>query len=144
MTAIVIESQPLVRLGLQRLLERMPGLGAVRAIEPAAIVSLEQSRAPAIVVYGMAGDASDNWYLLRRLHQTLPNARILLLSDNMWVRVPSTLDWCGVVEHLPKTASIERMEAVILQMLGCDGFMPLQAGGAPAWQSPYQPARVAS
>ena len=141
MTALVIEDQPLVRLGMQRLLERMPGIGAVRAMDPAGIMALEPGLETSIVVYGMSGDASDNWYLLRRLHQTLPHARILLLSDNMWLRVPASLETCGVVEHLPKSASIERMESVVLQMLGCDGFMPMRGIGE-AWQPAYHPRVV--
>ncbi|WP_180863002.1 response regulator transcription factor [Cupriavidus pauculus] len=142
MTALVIEDQPLVRLGMQRLLERMPGIGAVRALDPAGILALDPSLVTSIVLYGMTGDASDNWYLLRRLHQTLPHARILLLSDNMWLRVPDTLESCGVVEHLPKSASIERMEAVVLQMLGCDGFVPMRGGIAEVWQPAYHPRVV--
>ncbi|SDO76863.1 hypothetical protein SAMN04488595_102113 [Ralstonia sp. 25mfcol4.1] len=143
MTALVIEDQPLVSLGMQRLLERMPGIGAVRALEPAGILTLEPGPETSIVVYGMSGDSSDNWYLLRQLHQTLPHARILLLSDNMWLRVPASLETCGVVEQLPKSASIERMEAVVLQMLGCDGFLPMRGGFGEARQPAYHP-RVAS
>lgn len=138
MTALVIESQPLIRLGMQRLLERMPGVGAVRAIDPAAIVALEDSSEQSLVIFGMSEDAMDNWYLLRRLHQALPNARILLLSDNMWLRAPTPLDACGVAEHLPKSASIERMEAAVLNMLGCDGFMPMLGGVSEGWRpAPY-------
>lgn len=133
MSTIVIESHPLVRLGMQRLLERMPGVGPVRSLEPTAILGLDDSQEDGLVIFGMSEDAADNWYLLRRLHQAMPNARILLLSDNMWLHVPSSLQLCGVTEHLPKSASIERMEAVILQMLG-DDAVPLPLPGQPAWQ----------
>lgn len=143
MTALVIEDQPLVRLGMQGLLQRIPGVGAVRALDPAGILALEPGLEAPIVVYGMSGDSSDNWYLLRQLHQALPHARILLLSDNMWLRVPASLETCGVIEHLPKSASIERMEAVVLQMLGCDGFLPMRGSLRDAWQPAYHP-RVAS
>jgi DNA-binding NarL/FixJ family response regulator len=118
MDAIVIESHPLTRLGMQRMLERMPGVGPVESIDPEGILLFAHSLEDALVVYGMSMDAFDNWYLLRRLHQALPNARILLLSDNMWMYVPSSLRACGVQEHLPKSTSIERMEAVLLRMLG--------------------------
>lgn len=138
MNALVIEEQPLVRLGMQRLLERMPGIGAVRAVDPAGVLALEQGLDTSAVIYGMSGDTSDNWYLLRRLHQALPHARILLLSDNMWLRAPTTLDGCGVVQILPKSASIERIEAVVLQLLGCDGFLPMRAA-IDVWQPAYQP-----
>ncbi|WP_227459838.1 DNA-binding response regulator [Cupriavidus pauculus] len=134
MTALVIDAQPLFRLGMQRLLERVPGCGAVRALDPAAIVALQPDSAPAIVLYGMSEDATDNWYLLRRLHLSLPNARILLLSDNMWLRVPESLQACGVTEHLPKSASIERMEAAILQMLGCQDFVPPPESNKERWR----------
>ncbi|WP_066739026.1 response regulator transcription factor [Cupriavidus sp. D384] len=142
MTALVIEDQPLVRLGMQRLLERMPGVGAVRALDPAGIQALEPGLETSIVVYGMSGDTSDNWYLLRRLHQTLPRARILLLSDNMWLHVPASLEPCGVVAHLPRSASVERMEAVVLQMLGCDGFVPMRTSMGDAWQLACHPRVV--
>ncbi|RZT42746.1 response regulator [Cupriavidus agavae] len=144
MTALVIESQPLIRLGMQRMMERIPGVGPVRALEPAAIVSLERSAELVPVVYGMSDDSADNWYLLRRLHQALPNARILLLTDNMWARVPAAPDACGVVEQLPKTASIERIEASVLQMMGCEGFVPLQAGVVNGWRPVYLSPRAMS
>lgn len=130
MTAIVIEEQPLVRLGLQRLLERMPGIGAVHAIDPAGIATLDPGIDASMAVYGMSGDASDNWHLLRRLHHRLPHLRILLLSDNMWLSVSSSPLACGVVEHLPKSASIERMESAILRMLDGEGFVPLHGSAA--------------
>jgi DNA-binding NarL/FixJ family response regulator len=118
MSAIVIESHPLTRLGMQRLLERMPGVGPVESIDPEGILLFARSLEDALVIFGMTVDAFDNWYLLRRLHDALPNARILLLSDNMWMHVPSSLRACGVQEHLPKSASVERMEAVLMRMLG--------------------------
>ena len=118
MGAIVIESHPLTRLGMQRLLERMPGIGPVESIDSEGILLFAHSLEDVLVIYGMTVDAFDNWYLLRRLHQALPNARILLLSDNMWMHVPSSLRACGVQEHLPKSASIERMETVLVRMLG--------------------------
>ncbi|WP_423196469.1 MULTISPECIES: response regulator [unclassified Cupriavidus] len=133
MSAIVIESHPLVRLGMQRMLERMPGIGSVRSLEPAAVLGLEESMDDALVLFGMSGDAADNWYLLRRLHQAMPHARILLLSDNMWLRVPSSLQLCGVVEHLPKSVSIERLEASVLNLLG-DDVVPLPLPGMTSWQ----------
>lgn len=142
MNALVVEDQPLVRLGMQRLLERMPGIGAVRAVDPAGILALDSGQETSIAVYGMSGATSDNWYLLRRLHETLPQARILLLSDNMWLRVPAALEACGVVEHLPKSASVERMEAVVLQMLGCDGFVPMGSSIAESWRPAYHPGVV--
>lgn len=104
------------------------------ALDPAAIVALQPDSAPAIVLYGMSEDATDNWYLLRRLHLSLPNARILLLSANMWLRVPESLQACGVTEHLPKSASIERMEAAILQMLGCQDFVPPPESNKERWR----------
>ncbi|WP_202126658.1 response regulator [Cupriavidus sp. SW-Y-13] len=137
MDTIVIESQPLIRLGMQRMLERMAGIGAVRVMEPAAIVSLQHTTEPAIVVFGMSADTADNWYLLRRLHHVMPSARILLLSDNMWLRIPETNTSCGVVEQLPKSASIERIEAVVYQMLGHDGFVPMPAA-RDGWRPAYQ------
>ncbi|CAG9163610.1 response regulator [Cupriavidus pampae] len=134
MSTIVIEAHPLVRLGMQRMLERMPGVGAVRSLEPNAVLSLAHSSDDALVIFGMSEDATDNWYLLRRLHQALPNARILLLSDNMWLRVPSSLQNCGVAEHLPKSAAIERMEAAIRNMLE-DDYLPMPLPGRHTWQS---------
>nr|WP_315592212.1 DNA-binding response regulator [uncultured Cupriavidus sp.] len=142
MTALVIDSQPLARLGMQRMLERMPGIGAVRAIDPAAIVALEASAEFALVVYGLSEDATDNWYLLRRLHEALPNARILLLSGNIWLRVPASLASCGVAAHLPKSASIERMEAALLQMLGCEEFMPLPGSANDGWRPAHYPRNI--
>ncbi|SDD27920.1 hypothetical protein SAMN05216345_107257 [Cupriavidus sp. YR651] len=136
MTAIVIEAQPLARLGMQRMLARMPGIGAVQSIEPSDIPMLAASRDDVLVVFGMSGDAADNWCLLRRLHQALPNARILLLSDGVLPRVPSSLQPFGVMEHLPKAAPIETMEAVIFHMLDDDPSAHLAVSGSDVRQPP--------
>ncbi len=121
MTSFVIEAFPLVRLGIQRMLERMPEIGEVVSMEPGDITLLDENLTDApLVVFGMSEDASDNWYLLRRLHRAMPAARILLLSDNMWLRVPSALQVCGVVEHLPRTASVSRMETAVRSLLTTD------------------------
>lgn len=143
MTALVIDDHPLVRLGMQRLLERMPGMGAVHAMESARIPALDTAREASIVLYGMSEDATSNWYLLRRLKAVRPNARILLLSDDMRLHVPATLEAFGVVKHLPRSASIERMEAVVLQMLASDGMLPLRTVAATAWHA-HHPPRVLS
>lgn len=132
MSAIVIESHPLVRLGMQRMLERMPGIGSVSSLDPAAVPGLAESMDDALILFGMSEDAADNWYLLRRLHQAMPHARILLLSDNMWLRVPSSLQRCGVVDHLPKAVSIERLEASVRNVLG-DDVVPLPLPGMRSW-----------
>ncbi len=63
-----------------------------------------------LVVYGMSSEASDNWGLLRRsCIAVMPQARILLLSDNIWLHVPASLQVCGVMAQAPKSASIERL-----------------------------------
>ncbi|MBY4895853.1 DNA-binding response regulator [Cupriavidus sp. AU9028] len=117
-SAIVVEDHPLIALGLQQILENTSGVEQVQLIEPSAIVDIAHSLAPVLVVYGMSDQSTHNCDLLRRLHKRLPNAAILLLSDNIWTGMP---DGCGVVDHLPKTASIDRIEAAIARALPLPG-----------------------
>lgn len=141
MSAIVIDSQPLMRLGMQRMLEHLPGIGPVHGMDPEGIAALPASDDPVLVVYGLSAETTDNWSLLRRLYRRMPRARILLLCDNIWLRVPSSLQGGGMVAHLPKSASIERMEAAIGHLLGDAAYLPLPASGSGAWQ-PHRHAPV--
>lgn len=122
-TAIVVEDHPLIALGLQQILGNTAGVCQVQLVELSAILDIEHNLEPALVVYGMSDQSPHNCSLLRRLHKRLPNAAIVLLSDNIWQRMP---DGCGVVDHLPRTASIDRIKAAIL------GALPLSGRGGPA------------
>lgn len=139
MRAIIIDSQPLVRIGILRMLEHLPDIGSVHSIDPEAMGTLPLTDERVLVVYGMPSETTDNWGLLRRLHRRMPQARILLLSDNIWLRVPSSLQVCGVTEHAPKSASIERLEAAIQHLLGHADAMPQPAPRSEAWQARHPP-----
>ena len=139
MRAIIIDSQPLVRIGILRMLEHLPDIGPIRSTDPESIGTLPVTDERVLVVYGMSSETTDNWGLLRRLHRRMPQARILLLSDNVWLHVPSSLRVCGVVEQAPKSASIERLEAAIQHLLGSAGALPQPAPRSDAWQPLHLP-----
>ena len=142
MRAIIIDSQPLVRIGILRMLEHLPGLGPIHSTDPEALRGLPMTDERVLVVYGMSSEASDNWGLLRRLHRRMPQARILLLSDNIWLHVPSSLQVCGVMAQAPKSASIERLEAAIQHLLGHANAMPQPAPCSEARQPLHPPGTM--
>jgi DNA-binding NarL/FixJ family response regulator len=142
MRAIIIDSQPLVRIGILRMLEHLPDIGPVLSIDPEAVGTLAVADERVLVVYGMSSESTDNWALLRRLHRRMPQARILLLSDNIWLHVPSSLQVCRVMAHAPKSASIERLEASIRHLLGDTGAMPQPAPRSEAWQPLHPPHAI--
>ncbi|MGY8525325.1 DNA-binding response regulator [Paracidovorax citrulli] len=126
--AIVVEDHPLIALGLERVLGNMPDIDPVQCIEPSAIVDVAHSLERMLIVYGMSDESAENCALLRQLHKRLPNAAIVVLSQNIWPRMPSALDGCGIADHLPKTASVERIEAAIEAALSIDGARPAVQG----------------
>lgn len=127
MSAIVIEDQPLIRLGMQCMLEQIPGIVEVRAMDLNAINYLAPGLLPTLVLFGMS-DEEDNWSLLRELHRRMPNASVVVLSDNMWLRLSTDVNSYGVVDVLPKCASIQQIERVVSRLLGNGGYLPISPG----------------
>ncbi|AOY91291.1 hypothetical protein BKK79_05225 [Cupriavidus sp. USMAA2-4] len=142
MRAIVLESHPLMRMGLQSLLRQLPELDVVIGLEPYDFDVVDGGGyETALLVYSMADDASDNAHLLRCWRARMPGARVLVLCDNMWMcQAEADFPWGGHLS-LPKTASLPTLEAAVRRLLELDAEQP----AALACRNPWMPpARVAS
>jgi DNA-binding NarL/FixJ family response regulator len=120
MNALLIESHPLLRLGLYRMLERIDGIDQVITVDPADISLLDGAYGDTdLMVFGMPPDIEAGWQLLGDVRRLLNAQRVLLLSDTIPLQVPTTVMAQGVCGCLPKTASLAVLEAAIrLAMVG--------------------------
>ncbi|MDF3837887.1 DNA-binding response regulator [Cupriavidus basilensis] len=116
--AVVVDESALLRLGLTRMLESMPGVARVDGVDPDEL-SVHSSiiREAGLLVFGMPHDVTSGWRLLRKLRGMLPAQRVLLLSDNMWLHMPAPEMGYGICCCLPKTAALVTLEAAIGSML---------------------------
>jgi hypothetical protein len=125
--AVVIDDMPAYRLGVMRLLGDMPGIGRVEMVETNALgarhVRLPE---PALLVFGMPADLADGWNLLRLASLALRPRRLLLISDNMWLRLPPGLD-ARFARTLSRSASLPAIERDVRALLG----LPPDAQGLP-------------
>ncbi|MCZ3141041.1 hypothetical protein NYZ10_19675, partial [Acinetobacter baumannii] len=65
MNALLIESHPLLRLGLHQMLERIDGIDQVIAIDPADVTLLDGTDGDTdLMVFGMPQDVDAGWQLL--------------------------------------------------------------------------------
>ncbi|MCY0858195.1 DNA-binding response regulator [Cupriavidus sp. D39] len=116
--AVVIDECALLRLGLTRMLESMPGVEQVDGADPDDLSMHGTTiREAGLLVFGMPQDVTSGWRLLRKLRGMLPAQRVLLLSDNMWLHMPPPEMGYGICCCLPKTAALVTLEAAISSML---------------------------
>lgn len=120
MNALLIESHPLLRLGLHQMLERIEGIDQVIAVDPADVSLLDGTDGDTdLMVFGMPQDPEAGWQLLTQVRRVLNAQRVLLLSDTVPLQVPAAAMAQGVCGCLPKTASLAVLEAAIrLAMVG--------------------------
>lgn len=120
MNALLIESHPLLRLGLHQMLERIDGIDQVIAIDPADVTLLDGTDGDTdLMVFGMPQDVDAGWQLLTQVRRVLNAHRVLLLSDTVPLQVPAAAMAQGVCGCLPKSASLAVLEAAIrLAMVG--------------------------
>ena len=114
MNALLIESHPLLRLGLHQMLERIEGIDQVIAIDPADVSLLDGTDGDTdLMVFGMPQDVDAGWQLLTQVRRVLNAQRVLLLSDMVPLQVPAAAMAQGVCGCLPKSASLAVLEAAI-------------------------------
>lgn len=143
--AALIDHHPLLRLGLGRILSRVPGIREVHGYAPDQ-VSLADSRGEdmlpvQILLFGESGDAYYDQALLRRAVEWLRPRQILVLTEG---ECDSALAHERIHGCVRKTASPELIEsAVRLVLAGGSCFPARQAepqddaeGGAPAAEPP--------
>ncbi|WP_427307415.1 DNA-binding response regulator [Cupriavidus sp. H39] len=132
--AVVIDDMPIYRHGVMRLLSEMPGISRVEPVETEALAARNlRLPAPALLVFGMPLDLADGWNQLRLASLVLRPRRLLLISDNMWLRLPPGLD-PRYARTLSRSASVATIERDVRALLDLPLAAPAQAGpdAAPA------------
>lgn len=136
--AVVIDDMPVFRHGITRLLGEMPGISRVEPVEIEALATRNlRLPAPALLVFGMPSDLADGWNQLRLASLVLRPRRLLLISDNMWLRLPQGLD-PRFARTSCRSASVATIERDVRALLD----LPLAAPAkAPADAAPAGPQR---
>lgn len=136
--AVVIDDMPMYRHGITRLLGEMPGIGRVEPVETEALAARNlRLPAPALLVFGMPSDLAEGWNQLRLASLVLRPRRLLLISDNMWLRLPPGLD-PRYARTLCRSASLATIERDVRALLD----LPLAAPAkVPADAAPAGPQR---
>ncbi|WP_354683447.1 DNA-binding response regulator [Cupriavidus necator] len=127
--AVVVDDMPVYRHGVMHLLSGMPGIGRVELVEPGALAA-SRVRQPGttLLVFGMPSDLAEGWHLLRQASLLLKPRRLLLVSDNMWLRLPPGLD-SRFARCLPRSASLASLEQdvrALLELAPCAPAHPVQ------------------
>lgn len=138
--AVVIDDMPVYRHGVMHLLGKMPGIGRVELVEPDALAARNASLpAPALLVFGMPPDLADGWHLLRLASLVLKPRRLLLVSDNMWQRLPPGLDgrFARSLSRSASLATIERDVRALLDLPPPAETPPEQYTGPAAFRRPF-------
>ncbi|WP_454727346.1 MULTISPECIES: response regulator transcription factor [Cupriavidus] len=119
MNALLMEDNPLLRLGLQRTLGNVAALGEVICAEPAELALLPRRLdGIALVVLGVPPDPERAHALLKTARAAVSAQRLLLLGDGALPRQapPLTQEW-GMCGWLARTATPDTVEAAVRQML---------------------------
>ncbi|SPA33013.1 hypothetical protein CBM2637_B130271 [Cupriavidus taiwanensis] len=125
--AVVIDDMPMYRHGIARLLGEMPGIGRVEPVETEALAARNpRLPAPALLVFGMPPELAEGWNQLRLASLVLRPRRLLLISDNMWLRLPPGLD-ARFARALCRSASLATIERDVRALLD----LPLAAPARP-------------
>ncbi|NOV24259.1 DNA-binding response regulator [Cupriavidus necator] len=125
--AVVIDDMPIYRHGVMRLLGEMPGIGRVEPVETEALAARNpRLPAPALLVFGMPSDLVDGWSGLRLASLVLRPRRLLLVADNMWLRLPPGLD-PRFARTLCRSASVATIERDVRALLDLPLAAPAQA-----------------
>ncbi|MEM5427945.1 DNA-binding response regulator [Cupriavidus oxalaticus] len=138
--AVVIDDMPVYRHGVMHLLGGMPGVGRVELVEPQALATRgARLPAPALLVFGMPQELAEGWHLLRQASVVLKPRRLLLVTENMWLRLPPGLDG-RFARCLPRSASLVTVEQEVRALLGlasCAEAPPLQDGAPVGFRRPF-------
>ncbi|MHA7684623.1 helix-turn-helix transcriptional regulator [Cupriavidus sp. PET2-C1] len=121
MNALLLEDNPLLRLGLLRMLGGVEGLGHAICLDPADLAMLQgQMNDIGLVILGLP-QAQDRARALLETARTVLSAQyLLLLVDGTLPPVlPPDLAW-GICAWLPKATSLAAIEAAIRLVLADD------------------------
>ena len=114
MNALLVESHPLLRLGLLQMLERIEGIDQVVTVDPADLSHLDSHYADTdLLIFGMPADADAGWRWLSEARRVVAAQRVLLLSEVVPIQIPAEVMAQGVCGCLPKSASLAVLEAAI-------------------------------
>ncbi|GAA4337766.1 response regulator transcription factor [Pigmentiphaga soli] len=138
----LIESQPLLRLGLRQILQKLDGAGEPLELDSSCMDAIGLGTGDVdFLIYGIPVDMEEEYPPLADVCRRLTPKRILLLMDSP--PLPSSVQRLPVYGAIKKTVSIEILEAAIrLVMAGgqCFPGMPIQP---PAHQPAIAPGRIA-
>ncbi len=138
--AVVIDDMPVYRTGVIDLLGEMPGIGRVELVEPDALAARNAHlTAPALLVFGMPPELAEGWQLLRLASLALKPRRLLLVSDNMWLRLPPGLDgrFARCLSRSASLAMIEQEVRALLDLPPSAEAPPVQDALPVAFQHPF-------
>ncbi|EHP40972.1 LuxR family transcriptional regulator [Cupriavidus basilensis OR16] len=121
MNALLIEDNPLLRLGLLRMLDGLEGFGHVICVDPSDLAMLQgQLNDIALVVLGVPQLQDRARELLETARAVLSAQYLLLLVEGTLPPVlPAGLAW-GICTWLPKSSSLVAIEAAIRLVLADD------------------------
>lgn len=121
MNALLLEDNPLLRLGLLRMLGGVEGLGHVICVDPADLAMLQgQMNDIGLVILGLPPAQDRARALLETARTVLSAQYLLLLVDGTLPPVlPPDLAW-GICRWLPKASSLAAIEAAIRLALADD------------------------
>jgi DNA-binding NarL/FixJ family response regulator len=112
MNVLLIESHPLLRIALFKMLKGISGIGQVISADAADIDGLALPDGGVdLIVFGMPADLDVGWHLLSKVRTTWAASRVLLLSDIVPLEVPLGGLSDGVVGCLSKFAALADLEA---------------------------------
>jgi DNA-binding NarL/FixJ family response regulator len=121
---VLIEANPLLRLGLRQILGKIEGIWEIVGLDLANLEgAVEQNHGAELLIFGLPIETEAGWQALAEVRRILAPKCVLLLVDNMPIQALSQLPEGSVHGCLMKTASIEILEAAIrLVMAGGQCF----------------------
>lgn len=118
MNVLLVESFPLLRIAMLKLLKSIAGIDHVLAIDPMEDPAPAHAGGEAdLIVFGMPGSLDTGWQWLGMARKVWSAPRLLLLSDVVPLELPPggiTAGFCGC---LSKSASIDVLESAIRRIV---------------------------
>lgn len=126
MNVVLVESHPLIRIAMLKLLEGIAGIAHVLAIDPGEIPAHRSAGGDIdpdpdpdleldvdLIIFGMPGDADTGWEWLGKARRLWSAPRLLLLCDAVPLQMPQSGITGGVRGCLPKSASLDVLRTAI-------------------------------
>lgn len=114
MNVVLVESYPLLRIALLKLLEGIAGISRVLAIDPGEIPAHRDAGGDVdLMVFGMPGNADTGWEWLGMARRVWTAPRLLVLSEVVPLPLPQTEITAGFRGCLPKSAPLDVLRTAI-------------------------------